>query len=387
MEINQIKWAEIDLDKLAYNVKQIRKLVGPEVKIAAVVKANGYGHGSMEICGVLLESGADMIAVSSINEAVEIRKEYKKAQTIVLGYIPTENIEEAIQYGVIQTVISYDQAKIISIEAEKFGMGVSVHIKIDTGMNRIGFYPDAASILEIMAISKLPNIKINGIYSHFAVADERDKSFTHRQFEQFTGFVSKLEAEGLSIPIKHISNSAGVLDMPDMNLSMVRPGIILYGVYPSNQVDRKALDLKPVMTLKARIAFIKTLQEDGGISYGHAYMGKKGQRIATIPIGYADGYTRLLSNVGEVLVKGQKTHIVGTICMDQCMIDITDIDHVQVGDEVVLFGTDGTHEILVEDVAEKCGKISYELLCNLGRRVPRVYLKNGQVVKTTNYLE
>ncbi len=387
MEINQIKWAEIDLDHLIYNVAQIRKKVGPDVKIAAVVKANGYGHGSMEICEALLESGVDMIAVSSINEAVEIRKSFKKAQTLVLGSIPPDSMDEAIRYGVIQTVVSLTQAIAISKAAERLGMGVSIHIKIDSGMNRIGFYPDQDSLGEILKISALPNVKINGIYSHFASADDKDKSFTRTQYERFGEFVKQLEQAGLSIPIRHISNSAGIIDMPDMNLSMVRPGIMLYGVYPSAHVDRGAVDLKPVMTLKARISYIKTLNTDSGISYGLTYQGRKGQRIATLPIGYADGYTRLLSNIGEVIVKGRKTVVVGTICMDQCMIDVTDIEDAEIGDEVILFGSDGINEIKVEDVAEKCGKISYELLCAIGRRVPRIYLRNGRIIKMTNYLE
>jgi len=387
MEINQIKWAEIDLDNLIYNVTQIRKRVGGDVKIAAVVKANGYGHGSMEISGALLESGVDMIAVSSINEAIEIRKGFPKAQTLVLGSIAQDNIDDAVRYGVIQTVVSYPQAVAISRAAEKLGMGVSIHIKVDSGMNRIGFYPDEDSLREILKIEQLPNIKINGIFSHFATADELDKGFTRQQFAKFVRFVERLEREGMPIPIKHISNSAGVIDMPEMNLSMVRPGIMLYGVYPSAHVDRGAIDLRPVMTLKARISFIKTLPEDGGISYGLSYQGHSGQRVATIPVGYADGYTRLLSNIGEVIIHGKKTRVVGTICMDQCMIDVTDIDEAEIGDEVILFGTDGINEIKVEEVAEKCGKISYELLCAIGRRVPRIYIRDGRIVKMTNYLD
>jgi len=387
MDIRQIKWAEINLDHLAHNVAQIRARVGPEVKIAAVVKANGYGHGSLEISGVLLESGVDVIAVSSSNEAIEIRKEYKKAQTMVLGYIPEENSEEAIRFGVIQTVVSYEQARHISMTAEKLGMGVSVHIKIDSGMNRIGFTPDEDALAAILAIAQLPNIKINGIYSHFAVSDERDKTFTRHQFDVFNRFVARLDKAGLAIPIRHISNSAAIIDSPEMNLSMVRPGIILYGVYPSKEVNHQLLSLKPVMTLKARISFIKTLPEDGGISYGLSYRAKAGQRIATIPIGYADGYTRLLSNKGQVIVRGQKAPIVGTICMDQCMIDVTDVAGVSVGDEVVLFGEAQGLDIAVDEVAEKSGKISYELLCAVGRRVPRVYISGGRIVKTSNYLE
>jgi len=387
MENNQIKWAEINLDNLIHNMKEIRNHVGKETKIAAVVKANGYGHGALEIAEVLLENGADMLAVSSINEAVEIRKKFKKAQTLVLGYTPTENMEDAIRYGVIQTIYSYDQAEKYSRVAEKIGMGISFHIKVDSGMNRIGFMTDETSLRDIIKISQLPNVKINGIFSHFAVADETDKSFSKTQYDRFIKFINQLEKENIKVPIKHLANSAGITDLPEMNMGMVRPGIILYGLYPSLDVNRENLRLKPVMSLKTRISHVKTLAENGGISYGLKYRGKKGDKIATIPIGYADGYTRLLSNKGEVLVKGKRAPVVGTICMDQCMIDVSEVEKIQVGDEVVLFGNDGVNTISVEEVAEKIGTINYEIICMVGRRVPRVYIQNGEIIKITDYLK
>ncbi len=387
MENNQIKWAEINLNHLIHNLKEIRRHVGKETKIAAVVKANGYGHGALEIAEVLLENGADILAVSSINEAVEIRKKFKKAQTLVLGYTPTENIEDAIRYGIIQTIYSYEQAEKYARIAEKIGMGISFHIKIDSGMNRIGYMPDETAINEIKKINQLPNVKINGIFSHFAVADEKDKSFSEMQYRKFIEFTEKLEEENIKIPIRHISNSAGAMDLPDMNLDMVRPGIILYGLYPSREVDHSVLDLKPVMSLKTRISHVKTLNEDGGISYGLKYRGKKGDKIATIPIGYADGYTRLLSDKGEALVRGKRVPVVGTICMDQCMIDVSSIDDIEAGDEVTLFGTDGDSTLNVEEIAEKIGTINYEIICMIGRRVPRVYIQNGEIIKITDYLK
>lgn len=381
------KWAEINLDCLIHNIREIRRHVHKDTKICAVVKANGYGHGALEIAGILLENGADMIAVSSLNEAIEIRKKYQKAQTLILGYTSDGGIEEAVKYGAVQTIYTWEQAVEYSHAAEKTGIGTSVHIKIDTGMNRIGFQCNEESVDKIIDISKLPNIKINGIFSHFAVADEKDKAFTWHQYNKFNRIVKELEKRGLSIPIKHISNSAAVIDLPEMNLNMVRPGIILYGVYPSNEVNRSALDLKQAMSLKARISNIKTLAEDGGISYGFSFYAPKGTKVATIPIGYADGYTRLLSNKGEVLVKGRKTRIIGTICMDQCMIDVTGIDEINIGDEVILFGSDGKNEITADEVAEKIGTVSYEVLCAVGRRVPRVYLKDGDIAMITDYLE
>jgi len=387
MDISEIKWAEINLDNLVHNLKEIRRYVDKETKIAAVVKANGYGHGALEIAGVLLENGADMLAVSSINEAVEIRKNFKKAQTLVLGYTPTENIEDAIRYGVIQTIYSLEQAEKYSRIAERIGMGISFHIKVDTGMNRIGYMPDEAAIDEIKKINRLPNVKINGIFSHFAVADEKDKSFSKAQYEKFLEFISKLEEENIKIPIRHISNSAGVMDLPYMNLDMIRPGIILYGLHPSMEGDHSVLDMKPVMSLKTRISHVKTLNEEGGISYGLKYRGKKGDKIATIPIGYADGYTRLLSNKGEALVRGKRVPVVGTICMDQCMIDVSSIDDIKAGDEVTLFGTDGDNTLNVEEIAEKIGTINYEIICMVGRRVPRVYIQNGEIIKITDYLK
>lgn len=387
MEIREIKWAEINLDHLIHNIKEIRRHVGNDTKIAAVVKANAYGHGVLEIAGALLENGADLLAVSSINEAVEIRKKYPKAQTLVLGYTATENIDEAIRYGVIQTIYSYEQGVKYSEASEKIGMGISFHIKVDTGMNRIGFQMNDRSMEEIKKISQLPNVKINGIFSHFAASDEKDKSFSYLQYQRFLDFVEALKKNGVKIPIRHISNSAALMDLPDMNMDMVRPGIILYGLYPSDDVNKEVLDLKPVMSLKTRVSHIKTLMEAGGISYGLKYTGKKGDRIATIPIGYADGYTRLLSNKSEVLIRGRRAPVIGTICMDQCMVDVSEIEGVEPGDVVTLFGSDGENQLSVEEVARKMGTINYEVICMVGRRVPRVYIQNGEIVNIVDYLK
>ena len=383
---NYMKWAEIDLDALLFNIGEIRSLLPEETKLAAVVKANGYGHGALEIVGPLLEAGVDMIAVSSVNEAVEIRKQFKKAQTLVLGYTPDENVAEAIRFGVIQTVTSEKQAKLLSDMAEVLKMGVSCHIKLDTGMNRIGFRPGEETVETILRISQMPNIHINGMFSHFAAADEGDPAFTLMQLARFKKTAAALAEKGLRIPLLHIANSAGIIDFPQASLDMVRAGIILYGIYPSREVNRHRLSLKPVMSLKTKVSFLKVMESEQALSYGLTEKVKKGSVIATLPVGYADGYMRSLSGKAEVLIHGLRAPVRGRICMDQCMVEVSHIKGVQIGDEAVIFGTQGNQSIGVEELAEKAGTISYELLCMIGRRVPRVYMKGEQPVHVTDYL-
>lgn len=382
-----MKWAEIDLDALTANIREVRRAIGADTKIAAVVKANGYGHGALEIVEPLLEAEVDMIAVSSVNEAVEIRKKYKKSQTLVLGVTPEENVEDAILYGVIQTVVSEKQARLLSDMAECLKMGVSCHIKLDTGMNRIGFRVNSETADIIERISQMPNIHINGMFSHFATADEGDKTFTELQFGRFLWMVQELEKRGIKIPILHIANSAAIIDFPQANLDMVRAGIMMYGVYPSHEVDRTRVDLKPVMSLKTKITHIKVMEAEEGLSYGLKDTVKKGSVIATIPVGYADGYMRGLSGKAEVLIKGLRAPVRGRICMDQCMIDVTGVKGAQIGDEVVLFGKQGDSTLFIDELADKAGTISYELMCMIGRRVPRIYLREGKPLQVTDYLE
>lgn len=387
MAHNYFKWAEVDVDALMWNMAQVKGLVGDDVKLAAVVKANGYGHGSLEIMKYLIDAGAEMIVVSSVNEAVEMRKKYKKTQTLVLGYTPDENVDEAIRYGVIQTITTEAQAKYLSDTAQRIGMGVSCHIKIDTGMNRIGFKVCEESADAIARIAELPGIHINGIFSHFATADESDKAFMNLQFDRFCKMNEMLEKRGIKAPIKHIANSAGIIDFPKCHMNMVRSGIITYGIYPSNEVDRKKIELKPAMSLKSRISHIKTIEEDSGISYGLTETVKAGSVIATIPVGYADGYPRSLSSRAEVLIRGKRAKIKGRVCMDQFMVDISHIPQAKVGDEVVLIGRSEDEYISVDELAEIGNTISYELLCMIGRRVPRIYIKDKAIVEVTDYLE
>ncbi len=372
-------WAEINLDNLAHNVREVRRLIGSDFLITAIVKADGYGHGAVQIGEILLQSGADRFAVSTLSEAIQMRKYYQSTPILILGYTPDEFVEDIIKFNIIQTIYTYDQAQIISEKAKELNKKAIIHIKIDTGMHRLGMKVEDRTIDIIKKIIKLPNIYVEGIFSHFAVADEEDKSFSYEQAEKFKYICDKLEADGINIPIKHLSNSAGIIDLPEMNCNMVRAGIMLYGLYPSNEVDKSKVHLREVMSLKAKISHIKEIEAGEGVSYGLIYKTKKRTQVATLPLGYADGYTRMLTNKAEVLVKGNKVPVVGRICMDQCMIDITGIEANR-GDIVILFGNDGENSITVDEIANKLGTSNYEVVCMISKRVPRVYVKDGEIV-------
>ncbi len=380
-------WAEVSLDNIAHNVKEIRRITDKKAEIMGVVKADAYGHGVMEIARTLLENGVTRLAVSMLDEAIQLRKNGISVPILILSYTDPRRAEEIIEHDVTQTVFSHDLAEALSYAAVKLGRNVKIHIKIDTGMTRVGFMPGYSAVKNVVAISKLPSIIIEGLFTHFASADETDKGYTNMQFERFMSIVSELNRVGVYIPVKHVCNSAGLIDCPEMHLNMVRPGVALYGMYPSSEVDKSRIDLRPAMTLKANVILVKDVEKDTCISYGRIFKTEKQSRIATLPIGYADGYTRLLTSKGKVLVNGQMVPIVGKICMDQCMIDISDIDgDVNVGDEVVLFGRQNGNEISIEDVANGIGTINYEIVCIIGKRIPRVYLKDGQIYNVLNYL-
>lgn len=380
-------WAEINLDNLAHNVREIRRITDKKAEIMGVVKADAYGHGTAGIMQTLMDNGVTSFAVAILDEAVQLRKTGIEAPILVLNHTDPARSGEIVSLGITQTVFSHELAEALSAAALKLGCKAKIHIKIDTGMTRIGFMPDENAIKSIMEISRLPGIEIEGIFTHFASADEADKSYTYMQFEKFMDVCRRLSREGIDIPVKHVANSAAIIQFPEMHLDMVRPGIILYGMYPSDEVDKSKTDLKPAMALKSQVVLVKTVKAGTCISYGRRFTTKKKSRIATVSIGYADGYTRLLSNRGKVLINGEEAPVVGRICMDQCMVDVTDIDaDIRVGDEVVLFGRQGQMEIKAEDIAETIGTICYEVVCAVGRRVPRVYLKNGEISMVTNYL-
>ena len=385
--MNKRTWAEIDLDAAAHNIREIRRITDPKAKIMAVVKADGYGNGYLQMANTFLDNGADMLAVALLQEGIQLRKSGITAPVLILGTCLSDMLEGLVEYDITPNVYSYDTALKISQIAKLKGKTVKIHVKLDTGMSRIGYLVNEetyeAVIDEIVKISKLPNIEIEGIFSHFSTSDEVDGSYTKLQFERFMRVCDGLKDRGLTIPLRHICNSAGIMMYPKMHLDMVRPGVILYGMYPSDDVDKSRLPLIPVMTLKSVITNIKTAESGRGVSYGKEFVTEKPTKIATVPAGYADGYLRGIAKGGSILVNGEKAPIIGRICMDQCMIDVTNVHNISIGDEVTLFGKD---TITIDDIARQLHTINYEVSCTVSRRVPRVYVKNGEAVEIKDYL-
>ena len=380
-------WAQIDLDAAAHNMRQIRKHVGPDVKIAAVVKANAYGHGSVELAKTFAENGADCFAVSSLDEAVELRRyAHIDNEIFILGHTDARRTEELLTYDIEPAVFNLKNAEFFSQEARRLGKTLRVHIAVDTGMSRVGFQVNEFSVSEIKTIAALPNIEIRGMFTHFAVSDMKDKTFTREQYGHFRWMCKRMEEEGIHIALSHCCNSAAVLELPEYYCDMVRPGIIMYGCEPSPEIDIKPYDLRPVMSLRCCIAHVKLIDAGATVSYGRHYKTPSRRKIATLPVGYADGYSRILSGKVDVLYHGHRVPQVGAICMDQCMIDVSGEANVHAGDEVVLFGRQGDSFIPIEEIAAVCGTINYEIMCNISRRVPRVYMKNGKVVGREEYL-
>lgn len=385
MDLTRAVWAEINLDNLANNIREVRRVTNPKTKISAVIKADGYGHGAVAIAQTLLENGADRFAVATLSEALQLRKEFKEIQIMVLGYTPEHLAQDIVNNNIIQTIYSLEQAKEFSKVAKQLNKNIVVHIKIDSGMNRLGMLCSEDTVSTVLQISKLDNLVIEGIYTHFAAADELDKTYTKTQVEKFSKIVEQIEEKGLIIPIKHVSNSAAIIDMPEFNFDMVRAGIMLYGLYPSQSVNHERVNLKEVMCLKAKIAQVKEIEAGSGISYGLTYKCEHKTKIATLPIGYADGYTRMLSNKAKVLVQNKIVPVLGNICMDQCIIDVTNLD-VKMGDEVVLYGGNNKDGISIDSVANLLNTINYEIVCMVDKRVPRVYLKDNNKTNYKDYV-
>ncbi|MBN1892081.1 MAG: alanine racemase [Clostridiales bacterium] len=379
-------WAEIDMDALAHNMREIRRITSPKSEIAAVVKADAYGHGAIAVAKLLLDNGASRLAVSMVDEAVELRRSGITAPIITLGQTDPGRAREVIDAELEQTVFSVGFARALSEQASASHKSVKIHIKLDTGMNRVGFLPTEKSFEEILEISRLPGIEVEGVYSHFAVADTPDDEYTMKQFSSFMNAVESLEKLGLCAPTRHICNSAGILRFPDMHLNMVRAGLIVYGMIPPGCPDPYTeVDLRPAMTLKSSIVHVKTLRSGETVSYGRRYRTDRESVIATIPIGYADGYARKLSNRASALVHGHRVPVVGTVCMDMCMLDVTETaQNVSVGDEAVLFGLqktkNGKYLLSVDEIADLSDTINYEVTCLVGKRVPRVYVSNGEII-------
>jgi alanine racemase len=372
-------WAEIDLSNLAFNVREFRQFLPDAVKLMAVVKADAYGHGAYEVAGIALEKGAFMLGVASLEEGAGLRQKGIKSPILILGYTDSRQNLSLLKMQLTPTVFNWEAVSSLSQQAQAQGKRVAVHVKLDTGMGRLGLTDprDALNFLE--KVNALPGIILEGVYTHFATADERDKSFARNQLHLFNTVLSACRERMIKVPLKHAANSAATLELPEAHLDMVRVGIGLYGYYPSKEAKNNTVKLLPVMSLKSRIVFLKKVTAGTPISYGRTYLALNDTTIATVPLGYGDGYNRLLSNNGFMLVRGQKAPIAGRVCMDHTMLDVGKIPFVKEGDEVVAYGRQGHGEIDVDEVAGQLGTISYEVLCNIGSRVPRVYCRDGSV--------
>ena len=369
-------WAEINLSNLDYNIKNIKAKLGSGTKIIGVVKADGYGHGSVKVAEVLRANGVDTFAVSTLQEAIVLREAGATEQIISLSLTPNFYSNVLVEYDITPVISSLENARAISKTAAEVGKTVSGFIAADTGMGRIGYLTwDENAVSEIKEISQLPNFKIAGLFSHMSTADSADKTFSRQQEQCFNEFYDKLIAAGIEIPMRTFANSASVMELPSVYFDAVRPGIILYGCYPSDEVDKSSLSLKPVMSVKATISHLKDVPAGFSVSYGREFVSKRPSKIATIALGYADGYPRPYAPKGEVIVNGVKAPLAGNICMDQCMIDVTDVPDVKVGDEVIVMGSDGKNTILADDIAKATGTINYEIICAFGQRLPKVYVR------------
>lgn len=375
--------AAIDLDAAEHNFNVTRAKLPENVKLLCVIKADAYGHGAVPLAK-LFEGRADFYGVACIEEAIELKKAGIKTPVLILGAVPKEYYSDIVKYDVRVPIFNLEDAKALSAEAVRQSKTAPFHFCVDTGMSRIGFQVNKESADACLEITKLQNIEAEGLFSHFATADEKDLSKAIAQRDKFKEFIKLLEERGINIPIKHINNSAGIMNF-DEYFDMCRMGIILYGLYPSHEVDENLLKIKPVMEWRAHITHIKELEPGREISYGGTYKTGETRRIATIPVGYADGYPRCLSNKGKVLINGEFAPITGRVCMDQFMVDITGID-AKVGDTVVLVGKSGSKELSMEEVSESAYSFNYELPCRVARRVPRTYYRDGKFLFSTNYM-
>jgi len=383
LSVKRPVWVEINLNNLKNNVREIKKHIKPKTEIMAVVKADAYGHGAIGIIKTLKEEGIKKFAVAVLSEAIEIRNVDKEVQIMLLGYTPDANLEELISWGITPTIYSLRQAKVLDQLAKEKNKKVAIHINLDTGMHRVGLPIKYRTVEVIKEISEMENIYLEGVYTHFAVADEADKWYTKKQVKDFEYIIDELEKLGVEIPIKHVSNSAAILDLPEFNYDMVRAGLLMYGHYPSEvQKKDRVIDLKQVMSLHSKIYHIRTLEKGESISYGLTYTVNRKSKTGLIPIGYADGYFRRLSNKARIIIKGKNAvaRVAGAVCMDKFVVDITGLENVKGGDEVILFGEDEYHSVTPEELADILETINYEVLCAVSKRVPRVYKENNKIV-------
>ncbi|MGN0382679.1 MAG: alanine racemase [Eubacterium sp.] len=375
--------ADIDLDAIYNNMQALGANTREGTQLVAVIKTDGYGHGAVPIAKTI-DNLVYAYAVATVDEALNLRKHGITKPIYILGFVHPYKFEEVIRNDIRPPVFDIETAQKLSDVAVKMGTKAHVNIKLDTGMSRIGFLATDDSVDAVESISKMPGIDIGGIFTHFSASDSKDKTSANRQLDIFKEFISKLESRGINISVKHCSNSAGIIDMHEANFNQVRAGIAIYGMYPSDEVDKSAVKLEPALSLKSHVVYIKEVEAGVGVSYGSTFVTDKKTKIATIPVGYGDGYPRNLSNKGYVLIKGNKCRILGRVCMDQFMVDVTGIN-VNEGDEVTLIGNDKDLCISVEELAEMAGTFNYEFVCDLGKRIPRVYFRHGKIVCTKDY--
>lgn len=387
-------WAEIDLNAIKYNFNSIKNKLSKKTKILCVLKADAYGHGAEFLVKEYEKLGADWYGVSNIDEAIQLRKSGAKKPILIFGYTDPDMAEFLCKYDISQAVFSHEYAYELWKRCKKSNLKLKIHLKIDTGMSRIGFFSQTPqyiekSISEIEDIkNSMPELEFEGIFTHFSVSDDvtNNRDYTLKQFENFKDVIKGLESKGIKIPLRHCCNSGGIISFPEMHLDMVRAGVILYGLYPSDEV-RDKIDLKPVMQLKTVVSQVKTIPEGISVSYGRTFKSAKEMKIASVSIGYADGYSLRFSNNAELIVCGKRAPVIGRVCMDQLMMDVSNIPEVKEGSEVTVFGTDGEEFISVDDLAKRMGTINYEVVCLVGKRVPRIYYKNGEIVAQVSYLK
>ncbi|MCC8061147.1 MAG: alanine racemase [Clostridiales bacterium] len=379
-------YASIDLDAVVFNMESMQRALAPDAKMIGVVKTDGYGHGAVPVAQTI-DPFVSGYAVATIDEALILRRHGIARSILILGVTANDRYAELIDYDIRPAIFTMEQAQPLSRMAVEKGTRVRIHLALDTGMSRIGMDADAAGADLAAQIAALPGIEVEGMFTHFARADETDKTAAQAQFRAYTDFVSLLDARGVTIPVKHCSNSAAIIDLPDMHMDRVRAGISIYGLYPSEEVDKSRVPLRPVMGLKSFVTYVRDLPPGREISYGGTFCTERPTRVATVPVGYGDGYPRGLSGKGRVLIHGQSAPILGRVCMDQFMVDVTDIPGTQTGSEVTLLGCDGGEEITAEEIASLSGRFHYELLCDIGKRVPRVYYRDGNVVGSKDYFD
>ena len=379
-------YAKIDLDAIAYNMEQMKQNIRPETKVMAVIKADGYGHGAVQIAEMMERWNYIWgFAVATLDEAVVLRTEGIQKPILVLGCVFPDQYMEMLKHEIRMNIYTEEMAESISRMAAREGKTAYMHIKLDTGMSRLGFGINEQSAETIKLISKMPNVNMEGIFTHFTKADEKDKSFTKKQIQEFVWMTERLKEKNVRFTYEHCSNSAGIIDVPEANFDIVRAGISTYGLYPSEEVDKTNVKLKPALALKSHVAFVKEIESGTPVSYGGTFVAKEKMKIATIPVGYADGYPRSLSNKGYVLIRGKKAPILGRVCMDQFMVDVTQIEGVSFGDKVTMIGKDGNEILPVEVLSELSGRFNYEFVCDLGKRIPRVYVRDGKIAEQVDY--